>query len=638
MSESKFLQNVLKDLNEPGTVKRTYGIGAPSAQSDPTLHPMPSAMPEVLLSPSGAPSTEISPSSAHKALSEDATPPIEQSKALVPTGKDSLAPLPPNPQSNPWEEMRKATVQQNEFSRYIEASERLNKHREKMEEAAALYELRASLSMLQILPPRRCLDVASDFPVGCLPDPAAAFVESGTSSNSALRTMRGAGLIGATAAAARGNWTVREASGHTHPLAEYVLIVGPSGVGKSTEARLLRQPFDEMRDEDLRRSDNSRHASEVAALRNAIKVAEAQAKKRAAKILAETGDMNAAIDATRGDYEQIEAFRKSLDQMQRTQGFLLDRVTMAQLPFELAARGGAAAIIDPEGAILGEVRPSNSAILLKAFDGEYYSSATRTSGRVDVDDPCLTLCQFVQPDKARQFFNNPKLIDHGLAARFLPVFVSDRFGINHSYLPPEPPEVSNWHRNLFRTLLAIPRIDEDGRIRPRGTLNLSGEAESVLAVFRERSLEAERDSRFDSCRAFVKRLPEHAIRIAGLLHLMAHPASPQDHAIDRRTMENAAALAEFFLQHALVAFDPSAHDAITYSEKIFNSMLRMHMSKPLVKFIQRDIHRAIGTGRHHPSQIRAGLEELQRRHVLRLYDAANNRTHCVVHPRAFDPY
>jgi len=241
MSESKFLQNVLKDLNEPGTVKRTYGIGAPSAQSDPTLHPMPSAMPEALLSPSEAPSAEISPSSDRKALSEDATPPIEQTKALVPTRKDSGAPRPPNPQSNFWDEMRKATERQNDFSRNIESTERLNKHREKMEEEAALNDLRASLSKQPILPPRRCLNVDGDFPVGCLPEPAAAFVESGTFGDSALQTMRGAGLIGATAAAARGNWAVREANGHSHLLSEYILIVGPSGVGKSTVAQCARR-------------------------------------------------------------------------------------------------------------------------------------------------------------------------------------------------------------------------------------------------------------------------------------------------------------------------------------------------------------------------------------------------------------
>jgi len=630
MSESKFLQNVLKDLNEPGTVKRTYGIGAPSGQSDQTLHPMPSAMPEVLLSPSEAPSTEISPSSDRKALSEDATPPIEQTKALVATRKDSGAPRPPNPQSDFWDEMRKATERQNDFSRNIESTERLNKHREKMEEEAAVNELRASLSLLQIRPLRRSLEVEAAFPIDCLPEPAAAFVEGAASGNSALQTMRGVGLIGATAAAARGNWAVREANGHSHLLSEYILIVGPSGVGKSSVARCLRQPFEEFQTANRQRFGDGRDDPEVAARLAMIKITEAAAKKKMAAILKDTGDADAAVNGTLEDFERAQVCRKWLEGVQANHDLLLDRITMAQLPFELAAMGGVAAIIDPEGAILGQLRPSDSTILLKAFSGEHYSSATRNNGCVEVDDPCLTLCLFVQPDKAKQFYNNPKVVDHGLAARFLPVLVSDRFATNHSYLQPFPPAETEWYRNMIRTLLAIPRVDEESRIRPRAILSPACGAERVLAAFRGRLLEGGMAGQFDFCRAFVTRLPDHAIRIAGVLHLMANPGG-HDHVIDQRTMENAVVLAEFFLRHAVVAFDPSAHDAVVFSHKILKWICEKHPTK----FTQHDVHRALGSGRHKALQVRAGLCELERCNVLRLYETANNRTVCVVHPRAY---
>lgn len=549
---------------------------------------------------------------------------------IVPHRKgDAPATLPytASHQAADFEEAIKArTTQFNTISRGIEAEERLARHQQKIIDANALQFLEAQLNSQLIRPLQRTLAVGVQPPLNRLPVDAENFVRALGGENLGRRQISFAGLLGATLAATRGNWAIRDASGRVQAVTGYIIAAAPSGFGKSDVMSVLRRPFAEA--EHLMIHDVTQNrVLTVCQLKALLKAAKATATQKQAKILRETGDLDEAIESSRIDFGHVETIESRLQAAQSTPKILFDHVTMEQLPFEMAAQGGVATILDAEGGMLPQIRQANDAILLKGFTAEEFMASTRSSGNLTISHPCLAICVFVQPGKLAHFLAQPWVIDHGLAARFLYVLSGNQAPESQ---PIVPEAGQAWYQRTIRHFLAIPRPHADGNAGAGHILTLSRNAEGVLEAFHMTS-QREYSGAFEAMRLFANRLPHHAKNLAAAIHLLRHTDRAEDHEIDESCMEGGIACARFFAEHALTALDQSHRDGRIYADKIFGLMARHRWWR----FSERDAHRGIGSGRCSAAQIRAGLDELERANYVRRYHTSTRSTIYVVHSQAY---
>jgi hypothetical protein len=90
------------------------------------------------------------------------------------------------------------------------------------------------------------------------------------------------------------------------------------------------------------------------------------------------------------------------------------------------------------------------------------------------------------------------------------------------------------------------------------------------------------------------------------------------------------ALADFFRQHAAVAFDPTARRGIVVGRKILSWIQRDRR----IEFKDRDAQRGACSGRGKVEEVRAGLDILERHNLIRR-GIRNGESTNVVHPHAY---
>lgn len=117
------------------------------------------------------------------------------------------------------------------------------------------------------------------------------------------------------------------------------------------------------------------------------------------------------------------------------------------------------------------------------------------------------------------------------------------------------------------------------------------------------------EGRFDNCKAFASKLAGHAIRLAGAVHFLEHD-EPWEKPIGSSAMRAGVALAEFYTEHALFAFDKKQNDSFVYAKKILNWVKRNRVAT----FEQRDAQRYVKGSKNY--QIEAGIDLLIKNYYL----------------------
>lgn len=523
--------------------------------------------------------------------------------------------------------LKAETARNNALSGHIEAQKRLLRHQVEFSEGQALQMLWNDLSMQSLLNLRESTSSAAIPPVDRLPSEAAELARQIAGGDLGRLQVACAGLMGLAMAGARGNWCLRDAHGLQQMLTDYMIISAPSGWGKSTMLGFLTKPFTEFefrlqQEEMLSRKNTSPEASRLA-----LKGVKQEVMTQIRKSYRKFGNPEAVMEAFESQLAEVARLESRLEAaIQSVPRLLLDRVTMAQLPHEMAAQGGVATIFGDEGGILRQIRPSNSDIFVKGATGEAFSTSTRGSGIVAIPHPCLAVLLLVQPSKLDLLFGNEELVDQGVAARFLPVLPSIDPG---GFAKPGQEVDGTWLRHKVHSLLGKgERIRIGEEVRPRHTLELGPEATSAVDEF-SRRLKGE-EGLAKGMRHFLDRLPWHTKNLAGALHLLKHP-DPEERAIDLGTMLDGIAFAEFFRQHAEAVYDPGARDGVIFAPKILRWIKR---DRPK-RFTDRDAHRGVGSGRCTAAQIRAGLDELERANYVRRHLTGSGRMLYLVHPATY---
>lgn len=527
--------------------------------------------------------------------------------------------------------MQSQTAANNALSANYESQQRLKKNYNNFVNDSNIDALRGQLSTLTISPLRRFLEITTAIPFETFPLKGQRFVKNAASALGVSVEMVAVCLMGAVFIAARGSFKLEIDENWSEILTGMFLIAAPSGERKSAVVDLMRPVFKAFETELQTNSSRCGRQNDRLVLQQALKKMERKlAKCVQEKIQLEGCSVEQAKSDLQAEFAAIDQMRESIIKPTVVPRILLDSPTLEALAVELEKQNEAIGIFEAEGGFWkSRLRPSVDDILLKGFTGESFSSDTKTRGNVYLQSPVLAACSLVQPEVLHAVYDNDELIGHGATARILPVLLASQKGNQRSFLLDTSNDLIDWYEELIRRLLKIrrPVLETCEGKRTIHILTLNSEAKTRVRRYGSDVDERIRNGYFENFPAFGAKLAGHAVRLAGAIHLMTHE-EPQSQEIDERSMDAGIAWAEFFRAHAEAAFTPEVRQGIVYAQKIYKWM-RHH--RPQI-FEERDAQR--GIGRCSIIQIRAGIDELAQRNLVRTY-ITGKKALCLVHPSAY---
>ena len=471
--------------------------------------------------------------------------------------------------------------------------------------------VRYQLSQRPVYPLPQSPAVQAPLPIHRLPQSARDLVTSSASTIGVHPEIALACLFAAVFIAARGNFRVRLADNHTEALTEYILVSAPSGQRKSAIVEFFRAVLISVQAEMQAAYIENGSVNDRNILNAAVKKAEAAFADQLQKKTAELGAVDLARAALADDLKAIESLRKSARDCPSLPRLLVDTSTPEALAFEMTVQGEAIGIFEAEGGIWKNRLPSSrDDIVLKAYTGEPFASDTRTQGAVRLQSPIAAICNLVQPNVFNAVYTNTDLVEHGLVPRVLPLIAPSWTPLEIPLVSEVPIHLADWYEKLIRDLLKIQRPAGQDGMRTIHTLDVSTEAKAEFDRFSQYCRGLYVASAHDGAggyQAFLNKLPGHAVRLAGAVHLMKCP-SPQNHPIDAESMQCGTAFADYFRLHAHAAFDESTRDGVSHAPLILK-WLRRHRH---LNFTERLALRGVGSNRHKVFQVRAGLDVLSR--------------------------
>lgn len=467
------------------------------------------------------------------------------------------------------------------------------------------------------------LEIDAEFPLSALPASMCEVIRQVADHLQVPVEAVGAALLGALFIVARGNYKLVVDPGYAEALTGYILVGMSSGSRKSAIADCFRQVIEDVEKERQIKFD-AEHAS--ARLRN-ILLTKIRKRTQAQLIKEYTAKDNFSFDeVAKLIAEKLEPIDKGLRVLESRPRLLVDSPTMKELALAMKSQGEAIGLFEAEGGIWKHrLRSSEDNILLKGFTMEPFADETSTGKSAVMRAPCLAILTLVQMDVAEKLFGNDVLKDHGVLPRILPVFASWKGGAKVINPAPLSAEIRGRYEQKIRNLLDI--TPPEGALHERTwyEIKMHADAREVLRTFQQEVNQRLHDGAFENFEAFGEKLGGHAVRLAGAIHLWQHDA-PQEHLISRESMETGIALARFFANHAMAAFDMERLQAIKFAKKILKWHARERKPEFSKRDAQRGAHRALAT------QIQAGVDLLERHGFLRQYIKASGGVKCVMNP------
>jgi len=577
-------------------------------------------------------STTISKQSALEIPQYVSTGDAHRNSGTKPPSQPEPAPR-PQEEVTSWGELRagrsrqmeEATADNNRLSRYIESEERIQRHRDRAYDDREINDTRWKLEKFTPTRLPESIEVNTTAPINLLPKPATDLIRSVAAGFEVAPEMALIPLLGTVLVAGRGNFMIRVKESHREALTEYIVGAASSAQRKSAVGGFFRNILDEI--EGQLRFEHAAEGRDVtnALTKDVLKQMERKLISKLAK-LAITEGIEAAQAQMRGEIEALDRAQKTSRLAKRQPRFLTDLTTMEKLAVDMEAQQEAIGVFVSEGGFWKQLPSNKDDLLLRAYTAEPYSISTKTAGSISLKGPVMTLCTLIQPGVLDDLYSDEKLKDHGLLARILPAYIPAYRG-NGLMLNAVPAEHRQWLKERVLTLMLLKRPDKGDGVRNFHVLDIDDEGKDEIVQYQRWIAAQMRDGQFDHYQPFGGKLAGHAIRLAGAVHLMKH-AVPQEHKIDMDSVACGISLAEFFRQHAAVAFDPMARNGVRYARKILDWI----KDKNLTHFTTKEVQRAVN-GHGDGAPVRAGMAVLEQHNIIRQIKQGKS-TIGVVHPRA----
>lgn len=194
---------------------------------------------------------------------------------------------------------------------------------------------------------------------------------------------------------------------------------------------------------------------------------------------------------------------------------------------------------------------SNIDLYLQGFSNEACRINRKNSAPVFIEEPAISMCLSVQPEKLKQNLTNDDFCDTGFLDRAVIILPESRFG-KFKYRPNIIPlKVVAEYDNLVRDIL-LTRYGDDMRPTEKKYLRLTPAADEVFEQFHDTWWAGARIDLTD-LRAFASKFVETVQRLAGIFQTVDNIKSGVWADVTKENAERAVAVGEYLAEQTMFA-------------------------------------------------------------------------------------
>ena len=276
------------------------------------------------------------------------------------------------------------------------------------------------------------------------------------------------------------------------------------------------------------------------------------------------------------------------------------------------------------------------------WDGQPIDRVRVGDGAVLLNNRRLAAHLMAQAEVARTFINDPLAREQGVLARFLMTAPPSTVG-RRRYVAEDPKATPAYRHYAAQMGLildmvqkAVMRVEDKEAGLQLGTITLTKPAKSLWIEYHddvETRLAAED---LAPVRAFAAKLPEHALRIAGVLTLLQDPGAAK---VQEETVERSMVLAEYFLGEALrLANAYRIPKDLLLAEAVFTWIRRHLHEKGRTAFHLAEVYRLGPSAVRSAAKARQVLRTLEAHHLIlpapgEKVDGQRRREAWILNPR-----
>lgn len=440
----------------------------------------------------------------------------------------------------------------------------------------------------------------SPFPIDALPVTIRDFAAGLSESTQTPLDMCASSCLAVLALCVQGKYRIMGKPDWIEPLSLYALCIAKPSERKSAIIKNVAAPVN-----SYQANYNDRHAQAIQESYNELEIL----KKKQARYIAAVADLESGKSKPSGK-ETAEAMRRKLGEVseqlmthkiKKSMKLYVDDITPEKLAEVICDNGGRMAMLSSEGGIFDILAGAysknvNIDVFLKAWSGDFISVDRIGRSSESVLHPALTILLMVQPSVITGVMDNPRFQGRGLTARFLYCMPKPAVGGRRYRTSAIPEAVKENYHELVTYLL-------DDEINEARVIRLSEEADRLLEAFSDK-LEPMILGEYAEIAGWVGKLAGTILRIAGIL-CRAEAADRKVHTaiantldrdegldnltVDGKTMRNAIAIGEYYLEQACAVFSLMGTDAVTEMAKY---ALDTIVRKKLDRFKAGDLMRA----------------------------------------------
>ncbi|MFC0436645.1 YfjI family protein [Kutzneria buriramensis] len=424
------------------------------------------------------------------------------------------------------------------------------------------------------------------FPVDALPGWVADMVAAVAEFTQTPPDLAGCIALAALSTAAGGRSVVEIRPGWEEPTNIYTVVVLPPSARKSPVFRAMTRPIAAVERELV---EVARPAIEQARItRRTAEALMEQAEARAHKTLGADQDnaMAEAVDAA------LQAAQVDVPVEPR---LLADDITPEQTATLLAQHGGRLAILSAEGGLFGTLAgrysgSPNLDVFLKGYSGDTHRVDRGGRPPEYIETTTLTIGLTTQPAILEELGKTSLFRGTGLLARFLYSLPVNTVGGRIARPAPVPEQVAVEYDQRLRALVHT-LVDWTDPAR----LVFTPDADDAMAA-----LQDEIEPRLHPVTGAWSHIGDwggkvagQTARLAGLIHVAAHPREPWTRPIEADTFAAARRLGAYFAAHALAVFDQLGTDAtIRGAQHVLDWLAKVRPERFTVRELFTGISRA----------------------------------------------
>lgn len=438
-------------------------------------------------------------------------------------------------------------------------------------------------------------------------------------------------ILGALSAASRGRYEV-SVSGtmHREPLVLQTVLFAESGTRKSNSFAIVKKPL--VRWERERRREDE---LELESWQVRYDMAEKEMSSAKRKGL----DSDVVIASMVHDMDKMRHEKPVVTRI------IADDVTPERLGTIIADQRGPIAVMAPEGGFFGNISGRynqgipNMEYVLRGHNGEPLI-IDRMGREAMVPAAFVTIAISLQPEIVNELATVPGFRGKGMAARLLPAFPANPVGSRDirksKTVPPEEEELWN---SILTTILSEAETclpSEWGGYDPF-CLSLSADAKELYFLYSEHvERQLAKGGGLSTIRDWGGKMVGHALRIAGLFHLVERGTEATAWPISRSTLADAIAVMEYFVPHAKYLLERL--DGISYGEHLEDLMgILREMPEPIYRTALTNRMRGHKRFKGNKEYIAEALDELELLGYIRIVPEAGGKVRIELNPAVEGP-